>query len=71
MVLFLEKVGLSEAKGFCSPGEGKSGLMVLTAVTGCVHPECSRVLFTLQVAGGLFLASGLGRPEQCSQGRGC
>ena len=24
MVLFLEKVGLSEAKGFCSPGEGKS-----------------------------------------------
>lgn len=58
-------------RGFAVLGRASPGLVVLTAVRGCVHPECSRVLFTLQVARGLFLASGLGRPEQCSQGRGC
>lgn len=58
-------------RGFAVLGRANPRLGVLTAVSGCVHPEWSRVLFRLQVAGGLFLASGLGRPEECSQGRGC
>lgn len=56
-------------RGFAVLGKASPRLGVLTAVRGCVRPECSRVLFRLQVAGGLFLASGLGRPEECSRER--
>lgn len=71
MVLFIGTMGLSEARGFCSPGRASPGFRVLTAVRECVHPECSRALFKLQVAKGLFIeerASGLGRPEETSSG---